>query len=171
MSSTIIDTTRKRDPGTLTNTANVMSAMPQYQPEGGATKCNFFLIDFANTVFGCHDLDGLMANQMVLDGFRLHDFFKPLYDRTKGFSDRDAAFQNAQSYANSGYLIIYGWYNSAGHGHVMVGVPGSLQEGWGGVMVPSVAQAGETVSPSMRLSGGLRLERGNSDDFVVYGWL
>ena len=148
-----------------------MANLPVYQPEADNTKCNLFVADFANTVFDCSTFDGLLANQIVLDALKLQNTFKPLYDRTKNLTDRTAAFQNAQSYANTGYLIVYGWYNNAGHGHVMVGVPGQLQHGWSGNEVPTVAQAGTLVSAAMKLSEGLSMEKGDSDSFVVYGWI
>lgn len=79
---------------------------------------------------GCYDFHKLLANQ--------------IYDKMrsdKNWVEVDA--RGAQKLANEGCLVIAGWKNPDGHGHVAVVRPGEpyYSNSWGGV-APKVMNIG-----------------------------
>lgn len=66
-------------------------------------------------------------------------------------------FEKAQGLANRGKLVVVSWKATGGSGHIAIIVPAEpmpTSTNWGGRKVPVVAQAGDTVSASIRFSDG-----------------
>ena len=105
------------------------------------TLCNWFVNRVAQHV-GCDELKGLLANQIV-----------ELLGQSWILLDQD----EAQEQANSGHLVIAGWANPAGHGHVALVIPGKIS--WSrqfGDDVPNGANAGNTTFYGRPMSHGFR---------------
>ena len=100
------------------------------QPYKGVTYCNQFVAYVADAA-GCHDLHGLLANQII--------------DKISVESDKWVMVEAdlAQKAANDGQFVIAGASNAAGHGHVCVIIPGIVT--WSKMLeddVPCVANVG-----------------------------
>lgn len=101
----------------------------------GATDCNRYTQDVLRGAANHHKMDGLTANAMV-------DYMETTTDEFM-----DVPGDVAQAHANTGGIVIAGWKNPAGHGHVSVVRPGLAEaSGSWGVMdnrVPKLANVGE----------------------------
>jgi hypothetical protein len=96
------------------------------------TFCNFFVSDVAKGM-GFDELQGMLANEMI-DHIATHPEFICL----------DQEWLAAQTWADQGYLVIYG-SKAKGHGHVCIGIPGRLTKSpkWK-ENLPSVANVGKS---------------------------
>lgn len=116
---------------------------PEFNADGSikATFCNQFIQYICNG-YGYGDFNGMTANEMV-------DF---MADFKNGWiSPTDD--QVAQSHANNGVIVISGFKNPAGHGHVCLVLPGTIEKsGSFGRAVPKVANVGKDVFFGKKLS-------------------
>lgn len=103
--------------------------------EDGTTHCNEFVQSACNEI-GCHDLDGMLATEMI--------------DTMRGRPQawKQVTFADAQAIANNDHLVIIGWRNpeEGEHSHVCLVIPGTMI--WSnsfGKDLPVVANAGKTT--------------------------
>lgn len=89
---------------------------PKKNPDGSVSEtfCNLF-VNYVCTGFGYVALAGKTANEIV----------QFLSNPSNGWIEQDEA--TAQDRANNGILVIAGWSNPLGHGHVCMIVPGLLE--------------------------------------------
>lgn len=118
------------------------------------SRCSEFARDLASKVFHVSTFDNKQANA-IFDLLRAKNSpslpdWKALYDESKSVSDIKTAFAQAQTDANTGYLVIVASYERAAtdpHGHVAIVVPGdTTYSGDWKVDVPQIAQAGRQTS-------------------------
>lgn len=152
------------DSNSLTKVAQKLAAESKYKPTDGQTFCSDFVRDFARE---------LTANEIV----ELKGRAGQQFDQLKKASESDdgawrslsvqtdpaRAFKEAQELANEGRLVIVAYKNPSptqtNSGHIAVVVKHewndeSLSTKWGRVRVPFIAQAGNDVSSSKKLSEG-----------------
>lgn len=111
-----------------------------FRPRGGKTFCNEFIQSVCNG-FGYVALNGMNANQIVAF----------LSNPVNGWISPDDTV--AQAHANVGVLVIAGWANASGHGHVNLIVPGILEKSnSAGKAVPKCCNVGADVFMGKRLS-------------------
>lgn len=156
------------DPAALTQAVTALAKDGKYQPEGNQTKCNYFVADLAFKYFNYDGLNNKKAN-LIFDHLVGPNGWTALYNPKSGKDDINQGFIDAETYANQGFLVIAAWQNPAGDGHVAACVPGKRQgSGNWGMDVPMVAQAGQTVFPSGRLSDGFGPDK--KAGIIVYVW-
>ena len=97
---------------TISEFAKKIYRSEDLKARSGRTYCNFFVRRVAVHV-ECWEFDGMMANQMVEHMAR---------------SDKWALLEPdmAQAEANKGALVVAGWRNPIGNGHVCIVVKGKL---------------------------------------------
>ena len=102
-----------------------------WEPRQGMTYCNE-AVSFISSQLDYKKFNGLLANQMI-------DLMK-----TNG-EWQDVAVDAAQFHANQGALVLAGWKNPDGHGHICVVMPGIPEDSlsWGS-LAPKVMNIGET---------------------------
>lgn len=87
---------------------------PAFHPSEGVTHCNEFIQSIC-VAFGYDNFTGLMANDIV----------NVMRDPSRGWISVDSDV--AQSHANNGILVVAGWANPDGHGHVALIIPGIVE--------------------------------------------
>lgn len=109
-------------------------------PEDGVTHCNQFI----NYVLNCFRYDlfnGKLANEMI----------DAMNDPSSGWITVSEAV--GQSHSNGGIIVLAGWKNLSGHGHVSLILPGILEKsGSAGKAVPKTVSIGREVMFGKRLS-------------------
>lgn len=106
-----------------------------------STFCNLFIQYICNG-FAYGNFNGMTANDMV----------KYMQDPVNGWIS-PADDGTAQSHANSGVIVLAGWSNPDGHGHVNLILPGILEKsGSWARPVPKCANIGRDVFFGKRLS-------------------
>jgi hypothetical protein len=111
-------------------------------PMDGVTHCNQF-INYVCSGLGYEDFTGMLANEMV----------KFMSDPKNGWIS--VSDDVAQAHANSGVIVIAGWSNPEGHGHVALVLPGILEKSHSfGRAVPKIVNVGQDVFFGKRLSSG-----------------
>lgn len=129
------------------------------------TYCNRFVADAARE-YGYYGFSGKLANDIVSHlrgGAGRSEGWKPVLDPApttdygsfRSYQSVEERLGLAQRLANTGRLVVVGFANPGGAGHVALVVPGNLEKSgdWGG-MVPRIAQAGKHVSAGEKLSEG-----------------
>lgn len=102
-----------------------------WEPKDGRTYCNKF-VGYVARKMGCHDLDNILANDMVL---RMEG--GPSWVRTE--------MEEAHERADLGLLVVAGEWAEP-HGHVCIVIPGEpVLSGKWGRMAPLVANVGKNV--------------------------
>lgn len=151
----------QRDRETLSKNAKSLVDSGRYAPDANGTKCNQFLQDFARDTFGYGGFDGLQANDMVM---------KMKSDAEWKATEGDTLQERlhaAQQYANEGYLVVIGYQNASGDGHVAVVVPGTEEmSGKWNMELPQTAQAGKSVYSGRHMGYGFGPEL--KDKVVIY---
>lgn len=104
------------------------------------TYCNQFIMYLCDGL-GYEEFGGKNANEIF-------DFMS---DPKNGWLSVDE--QVAQSHANNGAIVLAGWKNPTGHGHVCLVLPGILEKsGSYGRAVPKVCNIGKDVFFGKKLS-------------------
>jgi len=121
---------------------------PSRNPGGElVTHCNQF-IQYVCNGFGYDALNGMTANDMIkfMDSYE-HGWISPTGDDV------------VQTHANSGVIVIAGYVNPTGHGHVCLVIPGILEYSSSfGRSVPKVVNVGKDVFFGKRLSYAFQAE-------------
>lgn len=118
---------------------------PAFQPshgEGGelVTHCNEFILSVLNG-FGYGTMNGKVANEIV--GF--------MENPANGWIQVDASV--AQTHANGGVVVIAGYSNPTGHGHVCLVLPGILEPSASfGTLVPKCVNVGAQLFFGKKIS-------------------
>lgn len=163
---------------------------PSGTPPNIQTQCNTFVRDFAEDMLS-HSLQVLAgsANTQISslrnaansagavlhspnDSSIAHQWNELDYYAT----DKQKAFDTAIAAANTGKLVIFGWDSNSAtkSGHVAIGVPGS-EEGsskWSGtdgkLTFPMIAQAGDSVFPSNKLTYGFANDKKDGIQIFIF---
>lgn len=121
--------------------------------------CNVGVREVYKSLTGLNDLNNKNANNMVQYWIGNSSKWIPIQ------------LNEAQLYANMGYLVVAGWINpSSGSGHVVVIVPGEgvFRERWGEI-VPCVMDTGENMrSISQPLSQSFGISKKDAICFFKY---
>jgi len=121
-----------------------------FYPEGGRTFCNLVVSEIAEKM-GCHDLNGLMANDIC--------------DLVSASSNwKKVLMQDTQAMANLGTFILAVQKDSP-HGHVCVVRPGKDKFSGRYGKVPSVMNVGKDVAISKGVNWAFR----DLPDFYAWG--
>lgn len=117
--------------------------------------------DFAPTfndgilVTHCNQFIQYICNGLGYDGFNgknANDMISFMNDPTSGWIS-PADERVVQAHANNGVIVLAGWSNIKGHGHVCLVLPGILeQSNSAGKSVPKVANVGKDVFFGKRIS-------------------
>lgn len=132
---------RKANAAKLMDLCNQAVSDPKFNsvklPDGTwQTYCNEGSQFILNGV-GCHDLDGLTANQMASK-------LQSLIEKSNTGWILEDQWSRATSQAQKGGIALFIWDNPNGHGHVCVVSPEPMQQsGSWGCLVPMVASIGE----------------------------
>ena len=109
-------------------------------PKDGETFCNVFIQSICSGI-GYGAFSGMNANEMV---------HKMQLETGDWISVSDPV---AQNHANDGVLVIAGWNNPIGHGHVNLIIPGILEPSFSfGKSVPRCANVGKDVFFGKKIS-------------------
>lgn len=95
--------------------------------------CNHGVQNAFNEIYSTHELDNKRANDIV-------EYWEKHPDKWESITMADA-----QKLANEGWFVVAGWKNEPGKsGHVVVIVPGTEKNGWGG-KVPNAMDTGQNM--------------------------
>lgn len=129
--------------------------------------CNYGVQDAFNRLFPGRELNGKRANEIVQYWLDTPD----KWERIKQ-SSLQATLDTVQQLANDGWFVVAGWQNNSSgrSGHVVVIVPGELQNGgrWQ-VNVPQAMDTGYKMrSPSQGLNYGFGKDKKDNIYFFKY---